>query len=118
MPEGNYVPHKYKLSFTPDLVYGTAEYSTFYGIQGESIMAFSDMLGDHQIILEANLLLDLKNSDYGLTYLYLPDRIDYGFEGFHTARFLYLDDVTGNVRVVSIQLLGDRGRRLVSDRSI
>jgi len=94
--DGNYVPRKYKLSFTPDLVYGTAEYSTFYGVQGETIMAFSDMLGDHQIILQTNLLIDLKNSDYGLTYLYLPDRIDYGFEGFHTARFLYLGDATGS----------------------
>jgi Tol biopolymer transport system component len=95
--EGNYVPRKYKLNFTPDLVYGTAGYSTFYGIQGSTIFAFSDMLGDHQIVLETNLMLDLKNSDYGLTYLYLPDRIDYGFQGFHTARFLYLDDGYGNV---------------------
>ncbi|HTY38257.1 MAG TPA: biopolymer transporter Tol [Bacteroidota bacterium] len=95
--EGNYVPRKYKLNFTPDLVYGTAGYSTFYGIEGETIFAFSDMLGDHQIVLQTNLLLDLKNSDYGLTYLYLPNRIDYGFQGLHTARFLYLNDQYGNV---------------------
>ena len=95
--DGNYVPHKYKLNFTPDLIYGSAAYSTFYGIQGSTIMAFSDMLGDHQIILETNLLLDLKNSDYGWTYLYLPDRIDYGFTGFPTARFLYLNDAAGSV---------------------
>ena len=95
--EGNYVPRKYKLNFTPDLVYGTAGYSTFYGIEGETIFAFSDMLGDHQIVLQTNLMLDLKNSDYGLTYLYLPNRIDYGFQGFHTARFLYLDDPYGNM---------------------
>lgn len=94
--EGNYVPRKYKLNFTPDLVYGTAGFSTFYGIEGSTIFAFSDMLGDHQIVLQTNLLLDLKNSDYGLTYLYLPNRIDYGFQGFHTARFLYLDDPYGN----------------------
>jgi Tol biopolymer transport system component len=94
--EGNYVPRKYKLNFTPDLVYGTAGYSTFYGIEGSTIFAFSDMLGDHQIVLQTNLLLDLKNSDYGLTYLYLPNRIDYGFQGFHTARFLYLGDNYGN----------------------
>jgi Tol biopolymer transport system component len=95
--EGNYVPRKYKLNFTPDLVYGTAGYSTFYGVEGETIFAFSDMLGDHQIVLQTNLLIDLKNSDYGLTYLYLPNRIDYGFQGFHTARFLYLNDQFGNV---------------------
>ena len=90
--EGNYVPHKYKLNFTPDLVYGTANYNTFYGLQGTTLMAFSDMLGDHQIVFQTNLLLDLKNSDYGLSYFYLPDRTDYGFQAFHTARFLILND--------------------------
>ncbi len=93
--EGHYIPRKYKLNFTPDLVYGTAAYNTFYGVEGTTLMAFSDMMGDHQIIFQTNLLLDLKNSDYGLTYLYLPDRIDYGFQGFHSARFLYLGDGFG-----------------------
>ncbi|HEX9614736.1 MAG TPA: biopolymer transporter Tol [Bacteroidota bacterium] len=93
--EGNYVPRKYKLNFTPDLVYGTAGYSTFYGVEGSTLMAFSDMLGDHQIIFQTNLLLDLKNSDYGLAYYYLPHRIDYGFQGFHSARFLYIADQFG-----------------------
>jgi Tol biopolymer transport system component len=90
--EGNYIPRKYKLNFTPDLIYGTASYSTFYGVEGSTLMAFSDMMGDHQIIFLTNLLLDLKNSDYGLQYFYLPNRIDYGFQGFHSARFLFLYD--------------------------
>lgn len=94
--EGNYVPKKYKLNFTPDLVYGTANYNTFYGVEGTTLMAFSDMLGDHQIIFQTNLLLDLKNSDYGLSYFYLPGRIDYGFQGSHSARFLYISDPYGN----------------------
>jgi Tol biopolymer transport system component len=88
--DGNYVEHKYKLNFTPDLIYGAAGYSTFYGVEGSTIMAFSDMLGDHRIIFQTNLMIDLKNSDYGMTYLYLPNRIDYGFTAFHSARFLYV----------------------------
>jgi Tol biopolymer transport system component len=90
--EGNYIPRRYKLNFTPDIVYGTTNYNTFYGLEGSTIFAFSDMLGDHQIILGTNLMIDLKDSDYGLTYLYLPNRIDYGFQGFHSARFLYMYD--------------------------
>lgn len=90
--EGNYVPRKYKLNFTPDLVYGNAGYNTFYGLEGTTIMAFSDMLGDHRIQFQTDLYLDLKNSNYGLSYWYLPDRIDYGFHGFHNARFLFLGD--------------------------
>jgi len=87
--EGNYVPHKYKLDFTPDLVYGTADYNTFYGLEGTTLMAFSDLMGDHQIVFQTNLLLDLRNSDYGVSYSYLPDRIDYSFQAYHIARFLY-----------------------------
>ena len=87
---GHYVVNKYKLSFSPDIVYGNAGYNTYYGIQGSTIMAFSDMLGNHQIYLLTNLLFDLKNSDYALAYFYLPKRIDYGIEAYHSARFLYI----------------------------
>jgi len=93
---GNYKINKYKLNFSPDIVYGNAGYNTFYGVQGSTLMAFSDMLGDHQIFILTNLLFDLKNSDYALAYLYLPKRIDYGFQAFHSARFLELTDtITG-----------------------
>ena len=90
--DGNYVPRKYKLNFTPDLVYGNAGYNTFYGLEGQTLMAFSDMMGDHRIEFVTDLYLDLKNSNYGLTYWYLPARIDYGLHGFHNARFLYQAD--------------------------
>lgn len=89
---GNYKVNKYKLNFSPDIIYGNAGYNTFYGVQGSTIMEFSDMLGDHQIYLLTNLLFDLKNSDYALAYLYLPKRIDYGIQLFHSARFLLLED--------------------------
>jgi hypothetical protein len=88
--DSNYIPHRYKLNFSPDLVYGAAGVSTFYGLEGSTILAFSDMLGDHQIIFQTNLLIDLKNSDYGLSYYYLPGRMDWGFQAFHDAKFLYV----------------------------
>ncbi|MFA6455263.1 MAG: biopolymer transporter Tol [Bacteroidota bacterium] len=90
--DSNFIVNKYKLNFSPDIVYGNAAFSTFYGVQGTTMMAFSDMLGDHQIFFLTNLLLDLKNSDYVLAYFYLPQLIDYGIQGYHSARFLYLDD--------------------------
>jgi len=88
--DSNYIPRRYKLNFSPDLVYGSANVSTFYGLEGSTILAFSDMLGDHQIVFQTDLLIDLKNSDYGLSYYYLPGRIDWGFQAFHDAKFLYL----------------------------
>jgi Tol biopolymer transport system component len=89
---GNFKINKYKLNFTPDIIYGNAGYDTFYGVNGSTIFAFSDLLGDHQIILGTNLMVDLKNSDYGFQYYYLPNRIDWGFGASHSARFVYLYD--------------------------
>lgn len=93
--EGNYKVNKYKLNFSPDIIYGNAGYNTYYGVQGSTVMAFSDMLGNHQIYLVTNLLIDLKNSDYAVAYFYLPERIDYGIAAFHSARFLIIDDKFG-----------------------
>jgi len=99
--EGNYLVNKYRLNFSPDIIYGNAGWNTFYGVQGSTIMAFSDMLGDHQIYLLTNLLFDLKNSDYALAYLYLPKRIDYGIQAFHSARAVYLRDPVTRVETLN-----------------
>lgn len=85
---GNFIVNKYKINFSPDIVYTNAGFSTFYGLLGTAVLAFSDMLGDHQIVGVTSLNIDLKNSDYGIAYFYLPQRIDYTFQAFHTARFL------------------------------
>src|SRR5690606_15949914 len=85
---GNFKPRKYRLNFSPDLVYGTAGYDVLYGVQGITQMMFSDMLGNHQIFVATNLLIDLRNSDYILAYNYLPGRIDWGVTGYHISRLL------------------------------
>lgn len=85
---GNFKVRKYKVTFAPDLVYANAGYSTFYGLIGTTILSFSDVLGDHRLIGVTGLQIDLKNSDYGLAYYNLGGRINYGVEGFHTARFV------------------------------
>ncbi len=107
--DSNFVVNKYKLNFTPDIVYGNAAFSTFYGVQGTTMMAFSDMLGDHQIYFLTNLMLDLKNSDYVLAYFYLPTYIDYGIQGYHSARFLYLEDNFGFVSLNRFRTYGISG---------
>jgi Tol biopolymer transport system component len=96
---GRYRINKYKLNFSPDIIYGNAGYDTFYGVTGTTVMAFSDLMGDHQIIFATNLLLDLKNSDFALQYYYLPLRTDFGFGGFHSARFVLLYGPQGNSNV-------------------
>jgi len=92
--DGNYRVNKYKITFGPDLIYANAGYSTFYGLIGTTVLSFSDVLGDHRLVGVTGLQVDLKNSDYGLAYYYLGGRIDFGLQGFHTARFVNL--VRGN----------------------
>jgi Tol biopolymer transport system component len=88
--QGNYKVNRYKITFSPDIVYANAGYSSLYGLLGTTIISFSDVLGNHRLIGQTSLQIDLKNSDYGLAYFFLPERINYGIEGFHTARFVYL----------------------------
>lgn len=88
--DGNYLVNKYKVNFSPDLIYANAGYSTLYGLLGTTVLSFSDMLGNHRLVGVTSLQIDLKNSDYGLAYYYLGSRVNYGIEGFHTARFVYL----------------------------
>lgn len=94
---GNYKVNKYKITFSPDIIYANAGYSTLYGLLGTTVLSFSDVLGNHRLIAVTSLQIDLKNSDYGLAYQYLGDRLNYGIEGFHTARFLALSQ--GSIQI-------------------
>ena len=87
--DGNYLVHKYKINFSPDLIYASADFSTLYGAYGSTVLSFSDMLGNHRLIGMTNMQMDLKNSDYGLAYYYLENRVDLGLMLMHTARFFY-----------------------------
>jgi outer membrane protein assembly factor BamA len=86
--DGSYKVNKYKIKFSPDLVYGNAIYSSYYGVQGIASISLSDLMGNHRINIITSMVIDLKNSDYALAYYYLPNRLDLGFEIYHTARFL------------------------------
>ncbi len=88
--DGNYKVNRYKINFTPDLIYANAGYNTLYGLMGTTVLSFSDVLGNHRLIGVTSLQIDLKNSDYGLTYAYLGSRLNLSVQAFHTARFVYL----------------------------
>lgn len=91
----NFIPKDYRVAFTPDIVTGAAGYSNWFGAQGTAQMLFSDMLGDHEIYFQANLFLDLANSNFYLSYGYLPDIVDYRVAAFHNAGYTYIYDATG-----------------------
>jgi Tol biopolymer transport system component len=85
---GHYIAHNYRTVFSPDVIIGTAGYTSYYGLQGTTQMLFSDELGNQQIFFATNLILDLKNSDYLLAYYNLTHRTSWGIQGYHSAAFL------------------------------
>lgn len=105
-----FVPKDYKVRFTTDYVQAMGGYSSFYGVQGTAQLMFSDILGDHQLFLATNILLDTKNSDFLLSYNYLPERIDLGFDAFHTARFVYVSSPLYNYTYSRFRQFGFTGR--------
>jgi hypothetical protein len=89
---GQYKSNKYKVSFSPDIVYATAAYSTFFGLQAMGLVLFSDMLGDHQIFVGLDIYSDLENTNAQFVYLRLPKRLDYGIGLHHNVYFFYIRD--------------------------
>jgi Tol biopolymer transport system component len=86
--DGSLQPRRYRLRFSPDLVYGNLGYDAIFGVQSVTQGTFSDLLGNHRLTAATNLVVDLRNSDYLLSYQYLPRRTDYALTGFHLARQL------------------------------
>ena len=71
---GAFEVNNYKTRFTVDLVDAQAGYSNFFGVQGNAMMMFSDIMGNHQIQFGFELYRNLDNSDLMLGYDYLPNR--------------------------------------------
>jgi outer membrane protein assembly factor BamA len=91
----------YKVKITPDFIMATGNYTSFYGIQGVTQMLFSDMLGNHQLFIASDLLLDLKNSSFLVSYEYLPQKIDYGVDLFQSSQLYQI--LTGNNTVADVR---------------
>ncbi|MDZ7261154.1 MAG: BamA/TamA family outer membrane protein, partial [candidate division KSB1 bacterium] len=87
LASGEYKIHNYKIKFSPDIVYGNAGYSQFFGLQGTMLLSFSDVLGNHRINLYMDQFYDFRSSNYLFTYFYLPKRVDVGVGAFHYAYF-------------------------------
>ncbi|MBI5059889.1 PD40 domain-containing protein [candidate division KSB1 bacterium] len=100
---GGFFSKKYRTRFTPDFVYATAAYSSFFGAQGRGQILFSDVLGNQLIYVNTDLYYDfnnLDNSNFSVQYLYLPRRVNYGL-GLY--RYVYYLDA-GDIRDQTWQL--------------
>lgn len=85
-------PGRATRKFSIDWAAGTVGYSSYYGLSGQVALAVSDILGDHLFYWVSDMVVDFDNSDYQLSYLYLPRRFDYGVALYQNHGYYYADN--------------------------
>ncbi|HYR53183.1 MAG TPA: hypothetical protein VET83_11315 [Candidatus Dormibacteraeota bacterium] len=93
----------YRPKFSRDYVSGGAFFASNIGFAGSTVMSFSDVLGNHNILVALNLFGDFANSDVYLAYSNLSHRTNYTIAAFQYRTDLLLfsspssDQVESNV---------------------
>jgi len=70
---------KYKAKFSTDYVTGYGGYQGNIGATGGVMVSFSDQLGNHNIMIGANIYGKIQDSDLWFQYMNLQHRTDIGF---------------------------------------
>jgi WD40 repeat protein len=81
---------KYKIRFTQDLLAGGAAFASNVGFAGQTAIAFSDILGNHNIYLAANIYGSIPDSEILLAYQNLKGRVNYGVSLFQFRNDYYI----------------------------
>ena len=93
----------YRPSFSRDYFSGGAVVASNVGFAGSSVLSFSDLLGNHNILAVLNLYGNIGDSDIYLAYSNLAHRVNYGLAGFQYQEDLLLftspqrDDVESQI---------------------
>jgi Tol biopolymer transport system component len=85
-----FVDLPYRAKFSRDYITGGALYSSNVGFAGQSILSFSDVLGNHNILAVLGLYGDIANSDVYLAYSNLAHRLNWGVSIFQFRNDLLL----------------------------
>ncbi len=91
----------YRPRFSRDYVSGGAFFASNIGFAGSSVMSFSDVLGNHNVLVALNLFGDLANSDVFLSYSNLAHRTNYTIAAFQYRADLLLFSSPTSDRVQS-----------------
>jgi hypothetical protein len=93
----------YRARFSRDYITGGALFASNVGFAGSSVISFSDVLGNRQVLAVMNLYGNLTESDVYLAYTNLSRRTNYGFAVFQYRNDLLLfsgsasDDVESQI---------------------
>jgi WD40 repeat protein len=80
----------YRARFSRDYIAGGALYSSNVGFAGQTVLSFSDVLGDHNLLAVLGLYGDIGNSDIYLAYSNLSHRLNWGVAAFQYRNDLLL----------------------------
>lgn len=95
-PGGEFKTKDYKIKFGVDYAGVNAGYDPILGVYGLTQLYLSDVLGDHQVMIGANLIRDLNNSDFMLGYANMKNRMNWSVVGYQFVNY-FLTEV-GTVR--------------------
>ncbi len=90
-PGGAFKTHDYKIKFGVDYFGMNAGYDPIFGVYGLTQINLSDVLGDHQVVLGANLNQNVNNSDFLLGYTNLKNRINWSTVGYQFVNYFITD---------------------------
>ncbi|HEX7078667.1 MAG TPA: hypothetical protein VF363_09605 [Candidatus Eisenbacteria bacterium] len=99
----SFVRLPYRARFSRDYVSGGALFASNIGFAGSSVVSFSDVLGNRNVLAVLNLYGDLSQSDIYLAYSNLAHRTNYGLAVFQYRNDLLLlsapssDDVESQI---------------------
>lgn len=82
--DGKYIPRDYRLKFSPDFQVFQGLVSNV-GSFGFAQLVYSDVLGNHRLTFGSNLVFDLRNSSYFISYGNFTRRTNFVYTWFHNA---------------------------------
>ncbi len=91
-----FVAKPYELHFSPDLVNGIVLFDNISGLILQSLLLVSDQMGDHQILLYANIHRNVEDADFELNYRYLKSRMNFGFDVYQYHQYYLQSLVSTN----------------------
>ena len=94
----NSIENDYLVDISLDGVIANPVVSSFYGVQGNMAVLFSDIMGNHQIYLSAYFLSSLDNSQIYAMYNYTAKKINYSFGIYNKSIYTwnFVQDLNGN----------------------
>lgn len=93
---GEFKTNNYRVKFSLDYFGVNAGYDPILGVYGLTQLYLSDVLGDHQVVIGANIMQDLNNSDFLLGYSNLKNRLNWSLLSYQFVNYFLIN--IGEVR--------------------